>query len=388
MPSDLPVIPLCVPNISNREKELVQQCLDSGWVSSAGPWVADFEEKFADYLGVDYAVSCVNGTSALHLILHSLGIGAGDQVLVSDLTFIASANAIRYTGARPVFIDAEESCWQVDPAEIRAYLDSRAVVSDGVTRDRESGERIAAIMPVHILGAPADMNPILALAEEFNLKVIEDATESLGAWYRGQPVGTLGTASAFSFNGNKLMTTGGGGMICTNDATLAERARHLSTQAKHDPLEFIHDESGFNYRLTSFQAAMGIAQLERIEEFLQRKREVADRYRTAFAEIERIECLPVPENSVSADWLFTIRLKHQSSRPLLQHLISNRIQARPLWQPMHLSPAMADLNPAPCSVSTRLNQECVSLPCSTNITDEEVDRVVNAVREFLAQGED
>ena len=382
MPSDLTTIPLSVPNFSGREAELVQQCLDSGWVSTAGPWVSEFEQKFAARIGVAHAVACVNGTSALHLILHAWGIGPGECVLVSDLTFIASANAIRYTGARPIFIDADESRWQMNPERVRDFLVGHTEQINGICRLKSSGERVAAIMPVHILGVPVDMDPVLELADEFDLPVVEDATESLGATYKDQAVGTIGAASAFSFNGNKLITTGGGGMVCTNDGDLAAKVRHLSTQAKQDALEFIHDEVGFNYRLTSVQAAMGIGQLEQLDKFLARKSAVAEKYRAAFAGLAGFETLPEPEDSESARWLFTIRIRGESSRPLMQHLDSRAIQSRPLWQPMHLSPAMADLNPEPCPVSATLNRECLSLPCSTNITDADVDRVIAEVVEW------
>jgi perosamine synthetase len=237
-------IPLSVPEINGNEWEYVKECLDSNWVSSAGPFVERFEQMVADYVGTQHAVATVNGTAALHLALLVAGVQPDDEVLVPALTFIAPANAVRYAGAWPVFIDAEPAYWQMDAEKVMNFLEHRCAWANGELRNKNTGRRVRGILPVHILGHPCDMDPIVDLARKFRLVVIEDATESLGALYKERMVGHLGDVACFSFNGNKVITTGGGGMIVTDNEAWAERARYLSTQAKDNPVEYIHNEIG------------------------------------------------------------------------------------------------------------------------------------------------
>jgi perosamine synthetase len=255
-------IPLSEPSIGGNEWKYVKECLDTNWVSSAGAFVDRFEAELAAYAGAQYGIATSNGTSALHVALLAVGVLPDDEVIVSTLTFIAPANAIRYVGAWPVFMDADATYWQMDVEKLADFLNNGCKWQDGQLKNIATGRRVSAILPVHILGHPCDMDPIIALAEKYGLKVIEDATESLGAQYKEHAVGTMGHVGCFSFNGNKLLTTGGGGMVVTNDSALAERVRYLTTQAKDDPLEYVHNEVGFNYRLTNIQAAIGCAQLE------------------------------------------------------------------------------------------------------------------------------
>ena len=376
-------IPLCVPEIRGNEWKYVKECLDTGWVSSVGAYVDQFEAQMAAYVGTRHGVAAVNGTAALHIALLVAGVQPGDEVLVSTLTFIAPANAIRYAGAWPVFIDAEPDYWQMDPQRVADFLLNECLWNHGELRNRQTGRRVKAILPVHILGHPVQMTPILEIARKFNLAVIEDATESLGTKYNGQRTGSLADIACFSFNGNKIITTGGGGMITTDNPEWARHAKHLTTQAKADPMEYIHDEVGYNYRLTNMQAAMGCAQLEQIEAYVARKQEIARAYHAAFEGLPGIVPMPEAEWASSNAWLFTARISPawfgMTSRALLQFLASKKIQARPLWQPLHLSPAYADCQRQPCPVAESLFEDCLSLPCSVGLSQSDCERVCNAV---------
>jgi perosamine synthetase len=379
-------IPLCVPEIRGREWEYVKDCLDSGWVSSAGAFVNRFEEAVAGRVGVRHAVATVNGTAALHIALLLAGVEPDDEVLVSDLTFIAPANAVRYAGAHPVFIDAEPEYWQMDPTKLGDFLTKECLVRDGRLVNRATGRRVRAVLPVDVLGHPCDLEPILELARRHDLPVVEDATEALGAEYRGVPVGRRADIACFSFNGNKIVTTGGGGTIVTDRAEWAERARHLTTQARQDPLEYIHDEVGYNYRLPNLLAAVGCAQMERLGTYVVRKRQIALRYSDALAGVPGIQ---TPREAVWARsnfWMYTVCIDAArygvGSRALLKQLADRRIQSRPLWQPMHLSPAQAGSQAYRCEVSARLYRDALSLPCSVGLTEAQAERVIAVVAQL------
>lgn len=386
-PGTAPFIPLCVPEIRGNEWAYVRECLDTGWVSSAGSFVERFERELANEAGTAHAVATVNGTAALHIALLLAGVEPDDEVVVSALTFIAPANAVRYAGAWPVFIDAEPDYFQMDVGRLREFLRRDCEVRAGALRNRATGRRVRALLPVHILGHPVDMDPLLELAGEFGLAVVEDATESLGAHYRGRPVGGLGDIGCFSFNGNKLLTTGGGGMLVTNDASLAARARYLTTQAKDDAVEYIHGAVGYNYRLTNLLAAMGSAQLEQCDAFLAAKRAVAARYQSAFAAVPAIRTMAEAPWARSAWWMYTILLDEAEcgidSRALMRALAAREIQTRPLWQPLHRSPAHAGSPPADCPEAERLNRMALSLPCSVGLDAASQDRVMAAVCDIL-----
>ena len=383
-----PRIPLCVPEIAGDEWRYVKDCLDSGWVSSAGTFVERFEADFAARLGAGQAVAMASGTAALHVALLVAGLRPGDEVLVPSLTFIAPANAVRYAGAWPVFVDAEADTWQMDPGRVVDFLERQCEWIGGELRNRATGRRLGALLPVHLLGHPVNMAPIMAAAEQFGLPVVEDAAESLGAAYRGRPVGRLGRIGCFSFNGNKLMTTGGGGMLVTDDPALARRARYLSTTAKDEPLEGVHGAIGYNYRLTNLQAAMGCAQLDRLDHLLGAKRRIAARYGEALAGLPGIGVMPEAAWAESAFWLYSIRVDQEAaglgSRALRDRLARAGIESRCFWQPLHLSPAHAG---APClggAVAERLHREILSLPCSCGLTPDDQDRVIAAVKSALA----
>ena len=375
-------IPLCVPEIRGNEWTYVKECLDTGWVSSVGSYVDRFERMVADRVGARFGVATVNGTSALHTALLVAGVKPDEEVLVSTLTFIAPANAIRYAAAWPVFIDAEPDYWQMDVDKVRCFLEEECRWEHGKLHNKATGRRVAALLPVHVLGHPVDMAPLVALARKYQLPVIEDATESLGATYRGTPVGHLGDIACFSFNGNKILTTGGGGVIVTDNETWATRAKYLTTQAKDDPVEYIHHEIGYNYRLTNIQAAMGCAQMEQLDGYIAAKRGIAERYAAALGEIG-LAPMREAEWAHSIFWMFTVLIDEakfgRSWRDLLRHLHAAKIQTRPLWEPLHRSKAHRDCQAFDCVVADRLHAQALSLPCSVGLTPPQQERVIAAV---------
>lgn len=382
-------IPLCVPVIRGNEWDYVKECLDTGWVSSVGSYVDKFEQQVAHAAGTPYAVAVATGTAALHIALLVAGVEPDDEVLISTLTFIAPANAIRYCGAYPVFVDAEPHFWQMDVQRVADFLRDDCTFINGEVRNKTSGRRIKAIMPVDILGHPVDMQPLLALAEQYHLVIVEDSTESLGATYHQKPVGSLSHIACFSFNGNKLITTGGGGMIVTHNADWAKRAKYLTTQAKDDPLEYEHGEVGYNYRLTNIQAAVGCAQMEQLPEYLAAKRRIAATYNEAFASVPGITGFPQAPYAASARWMYTLLIDETitgiHSRELLHLLEKERIQTRPLWQPLHLSKAFPGAQILGGQVAEKLNQQALSLPCSVNLSSDQQETVLEAVMLAMRQ---
>ena len=373
-------IPLCVPEIRGNAWSYIKECLDTNFVSSVGPFVDRFERELATRVGARHAVATASGTAALHVALLVAGVEPEDEVLVSTLTFIAPVNAIRYVNAWPVFIDAEPLHWEMDVAKVLDFLEKECQWQAGELRNRHTGRRVRAIMPVHILGHPVDMDPILEAAQKYNLPVIEDATESLGAKYKGRMTGRLGSIACFSFNGNKIITTGGGGMIVTDNEEWARKAKYLTTQAKDDPFEFIHNEVGFNYRLTNLQAALGCAQLELLDEFIASKRRIAGLYAQALADIPGLTSMREADWAFSIFWMYTMLVDDtrfgMDSRALMYKLAEQNIQTRPLWQPGHLSPAHRSAYAVDCSVAEQLNRQAVSLPCSVGLTGAQQERVL------------
>lgn len=383
VPVEAEFIPLCVPEIRGNEWAYIKECLDTNFVSSVGPFVDRFERELAARVGAKFAVATINGTAALHIALLVAGIKPGDEVLVSTLTFIAPVNAIRYVGAWPVLVDAEPNFWQMDPQKAIDFLENGCDWKDGALRNRVTGRRVSAVLPVHILGHPADLDPILEYARKYNLCIIEDATEILGAKYKGRAVGHLGDIACFSFNGNKIITTGGGGMITTDNEAWARTAKYLTTQAKDDPVEFIHHAIGYNYRLTNIQAAMGYAQLEKLDEYIAIKRQIAAVYSEAFMRDPGLMPMREANWAFSTYWMYTALVDKarygMDSRALLRQLETHKIQTRPLWQPAHLSRAHRDAFAVDCSVATQLNRDAISLPCSVGLTRKDQARVIELI---------
>jgi perosamine synthetase len=382
-------IPLFVPEIRGNEWKYIKECLDTGWVSSVGPFVDRFERELATYVNIKYAVSTVNGTAAIHAALLVAGVKPDDEVLVPDLTFIAPANAVRYVGAWPVFIDVEPFYWQLDPDKVVSFLEEECSWINGQMRDKTTGRRVKAILPVHVLGHPVNMDPIVEIARKYKLVVIEDATESLGAKYKGKMVGNLGDIACFSFNGNKVITTGGGGMLVTDNEDWARHAKYLTTQAKDDPIEYIHNEIGYNYRLTNIQAAMGCAQLEMLDDFIATKRRVAVTYSQALKDVFGISCLREAPWAFSIWWMYTVSVDPivygMDSRTLLRALDVAGVQSRPLWHPIHLNKAYANCRAYHCNVAEYLNRHALSLPSSVGLTPAQQQRVIDLLKACCAK---
>lgn len=377
-------IMLCIPEIRGNEWNFLKECLDTNFVSSVGPFVDRFEQMVTEHVGTQYAVATVNGTCALHTALLVAGVKPDEEVIVSTLTFIAPVNAIRYVGAWPVFIDAESDYWQMDPVKVLEFLERGCQWREGGLYNRCTGRRVTAILPVHVLGHPVDLEPILEAAGKYGLKVIEDATEGLGASYKGRSLGSLGDIACFSFNGNKMITTGGGGMIVTDNEAWARKAKYLTTQAKDDPIEYVHGEIGYNYRLTNLQAAVGCAQMERLTDYVPAKRRIAARYNDALKSVPGISPMKEAAWASSSFWMYTILVDEQQfgmdSRQLMKVLGSQKIQSRPLWQPIHQSPAHALNKTVELPVAERLYRQGLSLPCSVGLSAHDQDRVIAAVR--------
>ncbi|HKV49594.1 MAG TPA: LegC family aminotransferase [Gemmatimonadaceae bacterium] len=363
--------PLCVPELRGNEWEYVKECLDTNWVSSVGSYVDRFERSLADAAGTKHAIATTSGTAALHVALMLAGVERDDEVLVSTLTFIAPANAIRYVGAWPVFVDAEPDYWQMDTAKAIDFLERGCEWRNGELRNRVTGRRVRAILPVHILGHPVDMRPLVEAARKFGLRIIEDATESLGATYHGTPVGHLGDIACFSFNGNKIITTGGGGMLVTDDDAFAKRARYLTTQAKDDPVEYVHNEVGYNYRLTNVLAAMGVAQMEQLPSYVEAKRRIAATYTAALGNVPGFTPMREASWARSTFWMYTVLIDPKTvgadARALLRALGAAQIQSRPLWQPLHQSNAHRGAFGTDCSRAEFLHARALSLPCSVGL---------------------
>jgi perosamine synthetase len=378
-------IPLCVPEIRGNEWKYVKECLDTNWVSSVGSYVDRFEEDLAQYVGLAHAVATVNGTSALHISLMLAGVGPDDEVLTSTVTFIAPANAIRYVGAWPVFMDADPHYWQMDPEKVTTFLHEECRWRDHALYNKKTGRRVRAIMPVHVLGHPVDMDPIIEAARKFDLTVIEDASEALGAKYKDRMVGSFGDISCFSFNGNKLITTGGGGMMATDNEQWAKQAKYLTTQAKDHPVEYIHHQVGYNYRLPNILAAMGVAQMEALDQYVQTKREIASRYETTLDDVPGITFMAQAPWAFTTYWMYTVLVEPREygldSRQLLQRLAERSIQTRPLWQPLHLSQAHEGCQSYQCSFSEDLFRRALSLPCSVGLSQADQDRVSDCIRQ-------
>lgn len=372
-----------MPEIRGNEWKYIKDCLDTNWVSSAGSYVERFESDLASYVGAHHAVATCSGTAALHIALLVAGVQPDDEVLVSTLSFIAPANAIRYVGAWPVFVDADPVYWQMDVEKLLDFISNGCRWQKGELTNIATGRRVKAILPVHILGHPCDMDPILDVARKYGLTVIEDATESLGATYQGRPVGHLGDLACFSFNGNKMITTGGGGMVVTDNFEWAQRAKYLATQAKDDPVEYVHNEIGYNYRLTNLQAAMGCAQLELLDDYVAAKRRIAMTYTDALSEAAGITPMHEASWAASAFWMYTVLVAEDefgiSSRALLRELESSGIQARPLWQPLHLSVAHQKAYGLDCNVSEGIAKDALSLPSSVGLSLEDQRRVTSSV---------
>ncbi len=329
-------IPLHEPRFKGNEKKYVNECIDTTFVSSVGKFVTRFEEMIAEYTGAKYAISTVNGTAALHIALILCDVKPEDEVITQALTFIATANAIAYTGAKPVFVDVDRDTMGLSPKSLEDFLTKNAEMQNGFCINNTSGRRIKACVPMHTFGHPCRIDEIISICNQYHIHVVEDSAESLGSYYKGKHTGTFGKFGTLSFNGNKTITTGGGGMILTNDDELGKLAKHITTTAKvPHRWEFVHDMTAYNYRLTNLAAALGCAQMEQLPHFLIQKRKLADTYADFFKQLG-IEFLTEPENSTSNFWLNALILKNKAEQTgFLEFMNNNNVMVRPVWQLMN-----------------------------------------------------
>ncbi len=358
-------IPIAEPVIGEAEKRYVNEALDEGWVSSQGRFIERFEKGFADYCGVPHGVATSNGTTALHLALAALGVGAGDEVLIPSLTFIATANAVTYTGAKVVCCDVERDTWNLDAEDAAKKLT----------------EKTTAVIPVHLYGHPADMDPLIELAADRDLLVVEDAAEAHGAEYKGRKVGSLGDAGVFSFYGNKIITTGEGGMVVTRDAELAERLRYLRDHAMSKEQRYLHPDVGYNYRMTNLQAALGCAQLEQLDAFINKKRTLAARYNDALKDVTGITLPPEKEWAKNVYWMYSVLVEDDyplSRDELAAALKEKGIDTRPFFTPIHQQPPYK--GQPRCPVAEELATKGINLPSGVTLTEEQVTVVCEVIK--------
>ena len=382
-------IPLSVPNIKGNEIKYVTEALESEWVSTGGAMIDTFEKNISKYVHSTGAVACQSGTAGLHLALHYLEISEQDAVIVPTLTFIAAVNPIKYEKAEPIFMDCDDSLC-MDPIKLKKYLKDECIYENGKVIDKELNKQIKAIIVVHIFGNMANMESIMDIANEFNLPVIEDATEALGTYYtegryKGKYAGTIGMIGVYSFNGNKIMTTGGGGMMVSQSQDILNRLKYYSTQAKDDAVNFIHNEVGYNYRMTNIQAAIGIAQLEKLEIFIRTKASNYWLYKNEIDKIPGVEILNFKNGIRSNYWFYSLLLKDrkESAQKVISFLKDRNIQTRPIWG------LISDQKPYVNSKKFKIEKakyfydRVINLPCSTNLSQEDVLLVISFLKDFL-----
>jgi len=378
------MIPLSIPHLDGNEWKYVKECLDTNWVSSAGKYVDLFEQKIAEYTGAKYAIACVNGTAALQVSLRLAGVQPGDEVIAPTLTFIAPINAIAYNGASPVFMDADDY-YNIDSAKTIRFIQEETEFKDGFSYNRKTGKRVSAIVPVHVWGNACWLDDLFDVCRERNIAIVEDASESLGTRYTkgkfgGIHTGTIGKLGCISFNGNKIITTGGGGMILTDDEGLAAKARYFTTQAKDDEVKYIHNEIGYNYRLTNIQAALGVAQLEQLDGFIERKKEIYNRYQSGIDNHSNFSIADIPDYANNNHWLTVLKAKNRSKKDNIFNVLSdNSVQTRPVWYLNHLQ------KPYNCYQSYHINNaieidgKSLCIPSSPSITDGDLEEIINTI---------
>lgn len=384
-------IPLSIPNFEGNERKYVNDAIDQGWVSTGGAYITDLEQNMAKFLHIQNVAACQSGTSAIHLSLIEAGVKPGDMVIVPSLTFIAAVNPVMYQFAKPIFMDCDDS-FCIDPFKLNEFCENECDHNNGKLTYKANGRQIKAIIVVHVFGNMADMVYIMKIAHRYGLKVVEDATEALGTCYtegklKGKYAGTIGDFGAFSFNGNKIITTGGGGAVTAMDNAVVDHLRFLSTQAKTDPYYYIHDEVGYNYRMTNLQAALGVAQMEELPEFIRRKQANYEKYKRLFEGIELCKLVPFREGTSSNKWFYSIEINrdriNEPMRGIITALQDKGIQTRAIWglineQKPYIGEVTYKLEKAPYFAERILN-----IPSSTQITDEEIEYVVDAIKQLF-----
>lgn len=382
-------IPLSIPLIVGNEWKYIKECLDTGWVSSVGSYVRRFESELAAYVGAAHAIACVNGTAALQVALQLCDVARDEEVLVPTLTFIAPINAVRYRSAIPVFMDCDQY-YNIDVEKISDFVRTETVFKEGSSYNKRTGRRIRALVAVHVFGNAVDMDPLVILCKERNIRLVEDATESLGTIYcsgsiAGKHTGIVGDIGCYSFNGNKIITTGGGGMIVTKNDEYARRARYLTTQAKDDEVRFVHDEVGYNYRLTNIQGAMGVAQLEQLPRYLQTKEENFWTYQQAIKGIPGLHLASVPEYAKNNLWMYALQIDRtiygRNREELMQFLGANGIQTRPVWYLNHLQKPYKNCQTYKIEKANTLLESTLNIPCSVGLQKSQIESICKCLRD-------
>ena len=383
-------IPLSIPNFEGNEAKYVLDAVHQGWVSTGGAYIVQFEEKLAAFLGVEKAAACQSGTSALHLALVACNVKPGDLVIVPTVTFIAAVNPVKYQFAEPVFMDCDDSLC-MNPEKLRSFCEIECELQEEHLVYKKTGQVVKAVVVVHVFGNLADMEQIMEIAGQYHLKVIEDATEALGSHftdgkYAGKMAGTIGDYGAYSFNGNKIITTGGGGAITAKNPSDLDYVKYLSTQAKDDALYYIHNEIGYNYRMTNVQAAIGVAQLELLSEFIQRKQKNYDTYQKCLKKIGLPQLLEFRQGTESNKWFYSFPIPKECAvevRTLIESLQNEKIQTRPIWGLIHeQKPYQSDIA-YEIEKAEEYSRCIINVPCSTNLTEEEIERVVKVLADKL-----
>jgi len=381
-------IPLSVPSFTGNEWKYIKECLDTEWVSSAGKYVEKFEEDICEYTGAKYAVACVNGTAALQVALQLVGVSPGDEVIVPTVTFIAPVNVVKYLNAEPIFMDCDEY-YNIDVEKTLQFINEETHFKDGVTFNKKTGKRISAIIPVHIFGNAVDLKKLLPVCKERNIKIVEDAAESIGTYYnranlKNRYTGTVGDIGCYSFNGNKIITTGGGGMIVTNNREYAERARYLTTQAKDDPVRYIHNEIGYNFRLTNIQAALGVAQLEQLTNYIETKKTNYWLYKKEIDKIPGLHLAETPDYAHSNYWFYCLQIDKEvygkDREDLMAYLSKNKIQTRPIWYLNHLQKPYKDCQNYKIEKAHEMLSKTLNIPCSVNLKEEEIEQIIKLLK--------
>ena len=384
------MINLSVPNLSMDILDNLKECLESGWVSTGGRFIPEFETKVKNYMKTKFAAGVQSGTAGLHMSLQVLGVQRDEEVFVPTLTFIAAVNPTTYLGASPIFIDCNDSLC-MDPLKLEKFCSEECDFKEGVLVNKKTNKKIRALVIVHIFGNMADMEKIMDIAKKYNLKVLEDATEALGTYYtegkyKGKYAGTIGDIGVLSFNANKIITTGGGGMVVGDNEELVEKVRFLSSQAKKDTLYFIHDEIGYNYRMLNLQAALGTSQIDQLESFIETKIKNYDIYKEELEKIEGLEILPFVEGIRANHWFYSLKIdkeKYGIGRDeLLQKLVDAGIQTRPIWGLIHQQKPYSTCQSYEIEKALYYYDRILNLPCSSNLTEKEVYQVIEKIKEF------
>lgn len=384
-------IPLSVPNIKGNEIKYVTEALEAEWVSTGGAKIDEFETRLAEYVKAKGAVACQSGTAGLHLALKYFDVTEKDVVIVPTLTFIAAVNPVKYEHAEPIFMDCDDSLC-MDPKKLKKFLDEECDYADGRVCVKDTGKQIKAIVVVHVFGNMADMEQLMEIASQYSLPIIEDATEALGTYYtegkyKGKFAGTIGNVGVYSFNGNKIITTGGGGMIVSNDEKILKKMKYLSTQAKDDAVNFIHNEIGYNYRMTNVQAAMGVAQLERLEEFIEIKERNYQLYREGLKNVQGVRILEFREGIRTNYWFYSLVLEDEkfNKQRIIEGLTERKIQSRPIWGLISEQKPYKGNKEYEITCAKEYYKKVVNIPCSTNLKPDDVTRVVNVLISILME---